>query len=163
MQASDTMAIESKILDNAKALDAVEGEAMGRAIPQGSFTAKGINILVDATNAVLPLFGLPAYTVDPEATSLPPEFVKLITMISEAAKEAGLEQFAVEVAELTDDKALKMAAGKLKSLSGKSEFKRFLKSERPAEAGAGAPVAEEAPKVPPSQSGGEDELMMSRI
>lgn len=160
-QELDTTQTEQALLGQAKELDVAEDIATNRVTSQGTFTSAGLNALVDAMNTVLPLFGLPEYPrFEAEATAIPTEFAKLITMVSEAAKAAGLEEFAIELTEFKDDKSLKMAAGKLKSLAKKSEFKRFLKSERPTPAQTAAPVEEIAPIVP---SPNEDEIMMSRV
>lgn len=156
---------EATIIMMGKEMDDAEEEAYGAAAPQGDFSAAGLNVLVDGLNAVLPLFEIPDYERFTDgATTLPPKFVKLLNMVNDAAKSAGLDDMAIDVSSITDDRSLKMAAGKLRALAGNTSFKRFLRSERP---GGPAPKAEEAPAMggapAPMSGAGEDELMMSRL
>jgi hypothetical protein len=87
-------------------------------------------------------------------------------MVSEAAKAAGLDDMTIDFASITDDKTLKMAAGKLRALASNTSFKRFLRSERPEPMEAPpAPAPGGAPPAMAMEMGGpsEDELMMSRL
>lgn len=155
---------EEALMGKARQLDDIEEEAYGAAAPQGDFSVGGLNALVDGINAVLPQFGLPDYERFAEGmTSLPPKFVKLLTMVNEAAAAAGLDDMTIDLSTVTDDKSLKMAAGKLRTLAGNSSFKRFLRSERPA-----PPEKEMAPApggapAPMASGPSEDDLMMSRL
>jgi hypothetical protein len=158
---------EEALMGKARQMDDIEEEAYGAAAPQGDFSVGGLNALVDGINAVLPAFGLPDYERFAEGmTSLPPKFVKLLTMVNAAAAAAGLDDMTIDLATVTDDKSLKMAAGKLRALSGNSSFKRFLRSERPEKPTAPPMDAmSEAPMAPPApaMSMSEDDLMMSRL
>lgn len=158
---------EEDLMGKAKELDDVEEEAYGRAAPTGSYSVGGLNALVDGLNSVLPLFGLPDYERFAEATdTLPPAFVKQLTMVMEAAKAAGLDDMVFDLMSIVDDRSLKMAAGKLRALAGNTSFKRFLRSERPEAPMAPAPGGKpEAPMAMQAEGQGmsEDELMMSRL
>lgn len=156
---------EEALMGKARQLDDIEEEAYGAAAPQGDFSVGGLNALVDGINAVLPQFGLPDYERFAEGmTALPPKFVKLLTMVNEAAAAAGLDDMTIDLATVTDDKSLKMAAGKLRTLAGNASFKRFLRSERPAPPEKEmAPPLGGAPPAPMASGPSEDELMMSRL
>jgi hypothetical protein len=156
---------EEALMGKARQLDEIEDEAYGAAAPQGDFSVGGLNALVDGINAVLPQFGLPDYERFSEGmTALPPKFVKLLTMVNEAAAAAGLDDMKIDLATITDDKSLKMAAGVLRALAGNASFKRFLRSERPAPPEKEmAPPPGGAPPAPMASGPSEDELMMSRL
>ena len=157
---------EEALMGKAREMDDIEEEAYGAAAPQGDFSVGGLNALVDGINAVLPAFGLPDYERFAEGmTALPPKFVKLLTMVNAAAAAAGLDDMTIDLATVTDDKSLKMAAGKLRALSGNTSFKRFLRSERPEKPTAPEAAMSEAPMAPPApaMSMSEDDLMMSRL
>ena len=158
---------EEELMGKARELDDMEEEAYGTVAPQGDFSAGGLNALVDGINAVLPMFGMPDYPRFSEGmTTLPPKFVKQLTMVNEAAMAAGLDDMAIDLAQIKDDRSLKMAAGKLRALAGKTEFRRFLRSERPE--GPTAPPVGGAPMPPAPPQGmmggmGEEDIMMSRL
>lgn len=158
---------EEELMGKAEELDDLEEEAYGRVAPMGDYSVGGLNALVDGLNAVLPLFGLPDYARFAEATdTLPPAFVKQLTMVIEAAKGAGLDDMMVDLMSIKDDRGLKMAAGKLRALAANTSFKRFLRSERPEAPTAPAPGGmPESPMAMASEKMGmsEDELMMSRL
>lgn len=158
---------EEEMMGQARQLDEVEDEAFMQVAPQGDFSVGGLNALVDGLNSVLPLFGLPDYARFAEATGvLPPAFVKQLTMVMEAAKGAGLDDMVIDLGTITDDKGLKMAAGKLRALAANTSFKRFLRSERPEAPSAPAPGGmPEAPMAMQAEEMGmgEEELMMSRL
>jgi len=158
---------EEAVMGKAREMDDMEDAAYGAAAPTGDFSVGGLNALVDGLNAALPLFGMPDYPRFSEGvTTLPPKFVKQLTMVNEAASAAGLDDMTIDMATITDDRSLKMAAGKLRALAGKTEFKRFLRSERPE--GPTAPLigGEAAPPAPPQGATGgmgEEDIMMSRL
>lgn len=158
---------EEAMMGKARELDEMEDEAYGQVAPTGDFSVGGLNALVDGLNSVLPLFGLPDYERFAEAVdTLPSGFVKQLTMVMEAAKGAGLDDMMIDLGTITDDKGLKMAAGKLRALAANTSFKRFLRSERPEAPEAPAPGG--MPEAPMAMQAeeigmGEDELMMSRL
>jgi hypothetical protein len=156
---------EGKILEMGREMDDTEEEAYGMAAPTGDFSVGGLNALVDGLNSVLPLFELPDYERFGDAVdTFPPKFVKQLTMVNEAANAAGLDDMVIDFSTLTDDRSLKMAAGKLRSLAGNTSFKRFLRSERPEAMPPEAPAPGGAPPpMAPPKGPSEDELMMSRL
>ena len=160
------MGQEEEVIELAGQVDEAKDEAYEKAGPSVTATLSGFNALVDGVNAVLPLFKAPPYEMFSEAVpKLPGAFVKVLTMIAEAATSAGLEELAPSIESLTDDKSFKMEAGKLKTLASKSEFKAYIRSapapkDAPVEAGmvddTGAEEAADA-----EYAAGEDEALMT--
>lgn len=159
---------ESDLMEMAGEMDDAEEESFGAMAPTGDFSAPGLNALVDGLNAVLPLFGIDDYPRFSEGMqTLPARFVKQLTMVMEAASAAGLDDMVIDLGSIVDDRSLKMAAGKLRALAGSTDFKRYIRSERPEEAPT-APAPGGLPELPMAvaakESGmSEDDLMMSRL
>lgn len=106
--------------------------------PKGNFSAKGLNALVDASNKLAPLFGLDSYPrFTEDQVSLPPEFMRLLSMfmaaIEDAIEEGVLPEEAMLAFEgITDDRGLQQLAARLLMASKVPTFKRFLsKKEKP--------------------------------
>ena len=148
--------------------DAAEEQAFSAAAPTGDFTTEGLNALVDSVNEVLPVFGTegdyPVFSEDVDR--LPSEFVKVLTMISQAVKEAGITDLDFSLDEITDDTDLIRVAGRLRNIAENPEFARFLRA--PVEGGPSAavptkPSAAPAPPTQPAMSEGQtDALFASR-
>lgn len=145
-----------------------EDEMYGAASPKGKFSGKAANSLVEATNRLLPLFGI-SDTYDRfgggAMTSLPPEFMRLLSMFSKAisdAVEEGVlpEDATVNLKVVTDDSGLQALAGRIGMAAKSPGFKRFLlrktsKGESPQE--------EEEDKSEEMGSDDMDRLMMKRM
>jgi len=147
-----------------------EDELYGASSPKGKFTGKALNGLVEATNRLLPLFGLNdkydrfgSGTI----TSLPPEFVRLLTMFSKAmadAIDAGIlpEDAMIDMKIVVDDNGLQALAGRLGMAAKSPGFKRFLLRK----VSESAPEAEEEGEEGMSEEMGSedmDKLMMERM
>ncbi len=121
-----------------------EDELYGASSPKGKFSGKALNGLVEAVNRLLPLFGIEDRydRFSGSATSLPPEFVRLLTMFSRAiadAVDAGIlpEDAVVDLKIVVDDNGLQALAGRIGMAAKSPGFKRFLLrkvSEAPPEA-----------------------------
>jgi len=133
--------------------------------PTGQYTAKGLNALVNATNATLPLFEqTPDYPKFSEnLTKLPTDFVRVLMMFQSAvddaiAQEVLPQDMAFDLTTVKDDSALITLAGKLSMISKSKDFKKFLK-EPPMEENVSTEAAEEAGMSAEE----EDKLMMERM
>ena len=133
--------------------------------PTGQYTAKGLNALVNATNATLPLFEqTPDYPKFSEnLTKLPTDFVRVLMMFQSAvddaiAQEVLPQDMAFDLTTVKDDSALITLAGKLSMISKSKDFKKFLK-EPPMEESVSTEAAEEAGMSAEE----EDNLMMERL
>lgn len=145
-------------------VEAAEDEMYTAASPKGRFTGKGANTLVEATNRLLPLFGISdkydRFGGEPMST-LPPEFVRLLTMFSKAIEDAVAEGILPEDAVLdlsvvTDDSGLQSLAGRIGMAAKSPQFKRFLMRKVKEE---GAEEMKEGEYGPESETEGEGSEM----
>jgi hypothetical protein len=124
-------------------VEAQEDEMYSAAAPKGSFSGKAANALVEATNRLLPLFGIKDMYdrfSEPKLSTLPVEFVRLLTMFGKAFDDAIEEGVLPEDAKLdltvvTDDTGLQGLAGRIGMAAKSGTFKRFL-SKKVSERGA---------------------------
>lgn len=148
-----------------------EDELYSAQSPKGRFTAKGANALVDATNRLLPLFGVTDKydRFSGNMSELPTDFVRLLSMFKAAIDDAiaeGIlpEDASIDLTIITDDSGLQGLAGRISMASKSGAFKRFL-GKKTMKRG-GEEMAEEGEY---SESEGaekpmsEDELFMSRM
>ena len=161
---SDPM--DQKILELGKESNDMKEKGYAMVAPSGKYTVMGLNSLVDALNTVLPMFSIPDYAKFTESvTTLPGQFVKMLTMVNEAAMAAGLDEVVIDLSTIVDDKGLKMAAGKLMTLAANTAFKQFLRSAEPR--GTIEPKEEEEEESGPMASEamgmGADDMMMRRM
>jgi hypothetical protein len=136
--------------------------------PTGSFKAKALNNLVSATNKLLPAFGqTPDYpSFKSDITTFPTDFVRILAMFSDAAKDA-VEAEAIDpelqlsLDDITDDMSATSVAAKIDALSRSKPFKKFLKE--PYETNA-EEVSEDIAEGEDSMSEEDmDSLMMGRM
>lgn len=117
--------------------------------PEGEYTEGAISTITSALNEVLQLFGPLAEPIvaEPADGFLPTNITAAISMISLAAKDAGMDEFAIDPETLTNDRALIEAAGKLKALASNQNFAMFLRTSPQS---VGVEVAPQEPAVVPS-------------
>jgi hypothetical protein len=151
-----------------------EDELYAATAPKGKFSGKAANALVEATNRLLPMFGIEdKYDRfgGGAMTTLPPEFVRLLTMFSKAigdAVEMGAlpEDAIIDLSIVTDDSGLQSLAGRIGMAAKSPQFKRFL-SQKTMETGKREMAEgeyEEAEEMS-EEMGSEDmdKLMMERM
>lgn len=158
--------MDREILKLGKESSDMKEKAYETAAPSGTYTVMGLNSLVDALNTVLPMFGIPDYAKFTETVpTLPGQFVKMLTMVNDAATQAGVDEAVIDLSTIVDDKALKMAAGKLMTLAANTAFKQFLRSSKPTmpEEEEDDKEEEMAPKSSEAPGMGADDMMMSRM
>lgn len=133
--------------------------------PKGKFTARGLNALVKATNALLPAFDqsgdYPTFTED--LTVLPTDFTRILVMFTEATSEAVASdaidaEMEVSLEGIMNDTGLMQLSGKLSKLAKDRAFKSFLQEEAPDEMPETEVVEDEA-----MSAEDEDALMMERL
>lgn len=184
MDSVDKMDLEKMATDVQKRQGEVEtreDEMYGAAV-KGKFTGKGLNALVQATNRLLPLFGIkqeyPAFGPETVA-SLPADFVRLLSMFSKAITDAvdkGIlpEDAVIDLSVVTNDNSLQGLGGRLQMAAKSAPFKRFLMSKvaegGPAESPtedtgyeSGMKSGTEAAKVEEMSEEGTDKLFKSRM
>jgi hypothetical protein len=148
-----------------------EDEMYASSSPKGKFSGKAANSLVEATNRLLPLFGIEDKYErfgGGTMTSLPPAFMRLLTMFSKAigdaiAEGALPEDAMIDLTVITDDSGLQGLAGRIGMAAKSPQFKRFLMkkttSEMP-EADEGTGEEEMSEEM---GSDDMDKLMMERM
>ena len=132
-------------------------------VPVGMFSQSTMNSLVDAANAALVAGGFegdyPAF--DGDVTEFPVEFVRLLSMLSDAAAETGAA-VDITLAGIEDDRDVAMLAASLEQLASDPAYAD----------GMGAPVEEEvvvgdavptAPLPAEEEVIDEEALMMERM
>lgn len=159
--------MDQEIMKLGKESNDLKERAYETAAPSGKYTVMGLNALVDALNVVLPMFGIPDYAKFTESVpTLPGQFVKMLTMVNDAATQAGVDEAVIDLSTIVDDKSLKMAAGKLMTLAANTAFKQFLRSSKPVmpeEEEEDDKEEEMAPKSSEAPGMGADDMMMSRM
>ena len=119
----DVGMMEDKLKQEAMELDALEAEQMQ---VTGEYSERMLNRTVDSLNRVLKIFRAPEYPkFESGSEMLPPEFVKQLTMVNMAAKDAMIEDKMFDL-KPSSDADLRAIAGKLDALAGDRAFKAFL-------------------------------------
>ena len=162
---------EEVILPPAGELKEKFDEVMGVITPEGDYSETALMTIGQAINQALQLFGPDAMPIDPvveEEGMLPVSIVKAIMMLNKAQEDAGLSQYIVNIEDLTNDRSLQQAAGKIMALAQNQTFKSFL-----AQLDQGFSQPEQSEKQPVSQAPqqisspmeqmSEDELFMRRM
>lgn len=147
-------------------VEEMEDAAYATAAPKGKFSGKAANALVDATNRLLPLFGLTdKYDRFDGATmtELPVDFVRLLSMfkaaVDDAVAEGALPEDAViELSVIKDDAGLQALAGRIGMAAKSPSFKRFLMRKVKE-----APEMEESDEPTSEEEMSEEDLFMSRM
>ena len=133
-QKADLESMRASVMQRQGDVEEQEDELYSAAAPKGKFTGKAANALVDATNKLLPLFGVTDLYdkfTEPALTTLPPAFARLLTMFSKAfdtAIEDGTlpEDVKIDLSVVTDDTGLLGLAGRIGMAAKSAPFKRFL-------------------------------------
>jgi len=162
---------EQKAMDMAGEADTEMNDMADAVAPDGKYSQRSLNVLVDALNKLLPMFDatlpmIPMQSVD-IVGKLPTEIIKAITMINQACKDAQLTNLAPSIDEMIDDRGIEMVAGKLILLGKNRDFQMFLKAKPkggPEGEGTEVEVKVETPAAAPPMAPAEmDKLMASRM
>lgn len=157
---------EQELMDRAAELDSTKEAAVANMAPEGKFDLGDLNSLVDSLNNVLPMFERPLYPTFTEDIdgALPTEFVKALSMVSDAAKESGLERLSWDIATAENNEDLEAIEARLDTLSTNQPFITWLKTDstprEPQE--QAAPPAPEMPSAPPAPTYDAEALLASR-
>ena len=152
-------------------VEAAEDETYAAASPKGKFSGKAANSLVEATNRLLPLFGIDEkYERFGGGTlsSLPPAFMRILTMFSKAigdaiAEGALPEDAMIDLTVITDDSGLQGLAGRIGMAAKSPQFKRFLTKKTTSEMPEEDEGGEEEEVSEEMGSEDMDKLMMERM
>ena len=123
---------------------------------QGMFSQTAMNALVDAVNAALIAGGFEGSypSFDSDVTEFPPEFVRLIAMLADAALELGAGELTLEG--LQDDRDVAMLASQIQALAEDPNFASGMTESTPG-------TEEPLPPAAPAQALDDEALMMERM
>ena len=115
-----------------KAGDRVDFEiesVMAIELPEGRFSERMLNRLVDTLNKYTPIMEFEAIErVSGDQTQFPMELLQMVMAIAAAAEDAGMD-FNIDLAEMKEDRDLASVIGQLDKLVKNAEFKKFLEEE----------------------------------
>jgi len=98
-------------------------------LPEGQFTERMLNRLVDVVNKYQPIMQFEQFEkVSNDSSQLPLELAQMIMMITAAAEDAELP-LQVNLAEVETDAELASVIGQLDKLVKNNDFKAFLEEE----------------------------------
>lgn len=166
------MAEQMEILEEqAAAADGLADQALLENAPRGKFSKEALAVFMQSLNSVLALFNAePLDMIDGGLEGpIPPPIYKSLMMINAALQDSGMG--GLDLASLTDDKGLKMLAGKLNALLKDKSFLAFINKPQQ---GREMEVVEESPegdmammestiRGPTKPDIDEEQLMMSRM
>lgn len=154
LESQDLEKMKETAMRRAGDVEEIEDENYAAASPKGRFTPKGLNVLVDASNKLAPLFGIddkyPKFTGIEPLTTLPAEFVRLLSMFAKAigdAVEADIlpPDATVDLMTVTDDNGLQSLAGRVGMAASSPKMKKFL-MRKVMKTGAEEMTEEESPE-----------------
>ena len=138
MKSDELEAMRERTMQRQGDVEESEDEMYAAAAPKGRFSGKTLNALVDAANRLTPLFGISEKYEKfggETQTTLPPEFMRLISMFAKAIEDAVAEgvlteDAMVDVTGITDDSGIQGLAGRLNMAAKSAGFKKFLKQPK---------------------------------
>jgi len=167
MDAMSTEELEGAAVEGAAELEADESAVLEATAPEGDFSMRALNAVVDALNEINGLMGAPEYpTFEEDIELFPTEFMDNLNMVNQALTDAGMDEMSIDLMTMGDDKDLTLLAGELASLASDKDFVRFMRQQE-REAPAPAPE-EEVVEVDetietPGMTEDIDALMMQRM
>ena len=161
------MSIPQEMLMQAEAIgagmDAAQQQGMEIMTPQGKYSARALNAVVDAINEIMPMLGeqMPMPEITADMTMMPQELVNAIMAIMTVAEQAG-SPIDIELSAVVSDNDLAKLAALLKRLVNDKKLKDFLMQGAPDE------VTEEVTmESAPAPEGGmevsDEELFAQRV
>ena len=171
MESQDLEKMKETAMRRAGDVEEIEDENYAAASPKGRFTPKGLNVLVDASNKLAPLFGIddkyPKFTGIEGLTTLPAEFVRLLSMFGKAigdAVEADVlpGDAAIDLMTVVDDSGLQSLAGRIGMAAASPKMKKFL-MRKVVKTGAAEMTEGESPEESPAAPLDTDKLFKGRM
>jgi hypothetical protein len=154
LESADLEKMKETVMRRTGDVEEIEDENYAAASPKGRFTPKGLNVLVDASNKLAPLFGVedkyPKFTGIETVTTLPAEFVRLLSMFAKAISDAVEADILptdaeVDLMTVTDDSGLQSLAGRIGMAAASPKMKKFL-LRKVMKTGAAEMTEEESPE-----------------
>ena len=144
-------------------MDAAQQQGMEIMTPQGKYSARALNAVVDVINEIMPMMGeqmpMPEITVD--MTMIPQELVNAIMAIMTVAEQVG-SPIDMELSAVVSDNDLAKLAALLKRLVNDKKLKDFLMQEAPEEVTEKVTM-ESAPASEGGMQVSDEELFAQRV
>ena len=162
--------------EQAKAADGLADQALVENAPSGKFSKEALGTLLQSLNSILAMFGAePLDMIDGDLEGpIPPPVFKALLMINAALQDGGMGE--MDLSKATDDKGLKMIAGRLNALVKDKAFMAFINKpqegrqtmteeiiESPPGDDMEAVAMESTIRGPTQPDIDEEQLMMSRM
>ena len=125
------MSIPQEMMIQAEAIgsgmDAAQQQGMQILTPQGKYSARALNAVVDAINEIMTMIGepMPMAEITTDMTMMPQELVNAIMAIMTVAEQAGTP-IDMELSAVVSDNDLAKLAALLKRLVNDKKLKDFL-------------------------------------
>ena len=161
------MSIPQEMLMQAEAIgagmDQAQQQGMQILTPQGNFSMRALNAVVEAVNELMPMMGemspMPEYSQD--MTSLPQELMNALMAIMSVAEQAG-SAIDMELSAIESDNDLAKLAALLKRLVNDQKLKDFLTKDEPVEVEEEVTM-ESAPASEGDMQISDEELFAQRV
>jgi len=137
-------------------------------LPQGRFSERMLNKLVDTLNKFAPMMEFESIErVSGEQSQFPMELLQMVMAVAAAAEDAGMA-IEVNLSEMEADRDLASVIGQLDKLSKDAKFKKFLTDEifpeaEEAEAEVQQEEGEEAEEAEEEEDDDLDEMFARRM
>ena len=161
------MSIPQEMLMQAEAIgagmDAAQQQGMEIMTPQGQYSARALNAVVDVINEIMPMFGemnpMPQYTED--MTMMPQELMNALMAIMTVAEQAGVP-IEMELSAIVSDNDLAKLAALIKRLVKDQTLKDFL-TQGETEEVTEEVTMESAPATEGGMEVSDEELFAQRV
>ena len=144
-------------------MDAAQQQGMEIMTPQGQYSARALNAVVDVINEIMPMFGemnpMPQYTED--MTMMPQELMNALMAIMTVAEQAGVP-IEMELSAIVSDNDLAKLAALIKRLVKDQTLKDFL-TQGETEEVTEEVTMESAPATEGGREVSDEELCAQRV
>ena len=144
-------------------MDAAQQQGMEIMTPQGQYSARALNAVVDVINEIMPMFGemnpMPQYTED--MTMMPQELMNALMAIMTVAEQAGVP-IEMELSAIVSDNDLAKLAALIKRLVKDQTLKDFL-TQGETEEVTEEVTMESAPATEGGMEVSDEELFAQRV
>ena len=108
-------------------MDQAQMQGMQIITPQGKYSARALNAVVDVINEIMPMFGepMPMSQYNEDMTMLPQELMNALMAIMAIAEQAGIP-IDMEISAIVSDNDLAKLAALMKRLAKDKKLKDFL-------------------------------------
>lgn len=161
------MSIPQEMIMQAEAIGAGMDQAQQEGVqimtPQGNYSARALNAVVDVVNEIMPMFGeqTPMAQYSADMTQIPPELMNALMAIMTIAEQVGIP-IGMELSAIVDDNDLAKLAALIKRLAKDEKLQEFLMQGQTPEVTEEVEV-ESAPAPEGGMEVSDEELFAQRV